>query len=62
MKHDVPPARPEYIQFLSLFAPGITRLALNAPSSKQVKASSTKKRRRLVKSRQDKRKLEVTCG
>jgi hypothetical protein len=28
MKHDVPPARPEYIQFLSLFGPGITRLAL----------------------------------
>ena len=28
MKHGVPPPRPEYIQFLSLFGPGITRLAL----------------------------------
>jgi hypothetical protein len=28
MKHDVPPPRPEYIQFLSLFGPGITQLAL----------------------------------
>jgi len=28
MKPNVPPPRPEYIQFLSLFGPGITRLAL----------------------------------
>ena len=28
MKHGVQPPRPEYIQFLSLFGPGVTRLAL----------------------------------